>query len=131
MMSSAFVRSVAIRVTGACAALAISFLAASARAEVVAHKDGAVPAAAQAAGPLTLAVLDPSLAAASPTHGPASRAALEVLKEAGTSGYAAGPARPVFADSILVPPDFATTVSLVKQSGFTHLTGIVRSQVRQ
>lgn len=131
MTSSAFTRSVAIRVTGACAALAISFLAASARAEVVAQQNRAVPASGQGSVPLTLAVLDPALASAPPTHVLASHAALAVVKAAGTSGYAAGPSRPVFADSILVQPEFAPTVSLAKQSGFTHLTGIVRSQVRQ
>lgn len=131
MMSAAFARSVAIRGTGACAALAISFLAASARAEVVAPRHGSVPTAAHGSVEPTLAVLDPSLAATSTAHGTPSHAALAVLKTAGTSGYAAGPARPVFADSILVQPDSATTVSLAKQSGFSHLTGIVRSQVRQ
>ncbi|MFM7242679.1 MAG: hypothetical protein ACKO40_00700 [Planctomycetaceae bacterium] len=129
MKSSASFRSVAIRVTGVCAALAISFLAGSARAEALSqHLLASGP---QGAAGSSLSGLDsatPSMASAS---APVSAAARAVLQAPAYQGYAAAPAKTVFSESILVNPSFTMTLSLAKPAGQSQLTGVVRTKLLQ
>lgn len=131
MKMSGSIRSVAIRVTGVCAALGISFLAASARAEVLSQHlldAGSPPPASN--NSFVVAVLGGQAVPETPAQH-ASAAARAVLRTSAVQGYSAAPPKPVFSESILVQPEFPVTLSLVRQSAHSHLTGIVRTQPRQ
>jgi hypothetical protein len=131
MTWSASGRSVALRVTGVSAALGLSFLAGSARAEVLSQHllDARSPSAA-AGSSFVAAVLDVQTGPA-PTSAHASSAARAVLEAPAAQGYSAAPPKPVFSESILIQPEFPVTLSLVRQSAHSHLTGIVRTPLRQ
>lgn len=123
-------RSVSIRATGASTAIAMAFLGAPSTAEVLSHRLGDDVAATvpQQHAP-RLAVLDPGMVVEHRDHAPDRAAVAHALeKAAGTAGYSAGPARPVFSESILVHPEFATSAAIVKPSGVAHLTRVVRAQ---
>lgn len=129
MKSSPSVRSVAIRVTGVCAALAISFLAATARAEALSQH--LLMAGPQGAAGSSLAGLDAPAAATSSVGTPSSAVARAVLSAPTYQGYAAPPAKTVFSESILVNPSFTMTLSLAKPTGQSQLTGVVRTKLLQ
>jgi len=128
MSWSPSVRSIAIRVTGVCAAVGISCLAGAARGEPLSQHR-----LASSAPPTVtsfVAALDgPS--AVTPDSTQAVREARAVLQAPAIQGYAAAPRRPVFSESILVNPGFTMSLSLARSSGNTHLTGVVRPQSLQ
>lgn len=113
-------RSVAIRVTGVSAALAISFFAASTRAEVVSQRgNGGQPQ---------------GLTALTPAQGSSSAMPFVIGSAAGqaiTPGYHAGPPKPAFSGSILIQPAVPAAPLSVHKSGFQHLSGVVRSRSAQ
>jgi hypothetical protein len=122
-------RSVSIRATGASTAIAMAFLGAPSTAEVLSHRLGDDVAATVPQQAPRLAVLDPGMVVEHRDHAPDRAAVAHALKKAaGTAGYSAGPARPVFSESILVHPEFATSAAIVKPSGVAHLTRVVRAQ---
>ena len=122
-------RSVSIRATGASTAIAMAFLGAPSTAEVLSHRLGDDVAATVPQQAPRLAVLDPGMVVEHRDHAPDRAAVAHALKRAaGTTGYSAGPARPVFSESILVHPEFATSAAIVKPSGVAHLTRVVRAQ---
>lgn len=128
-MKSSPVRSVAIRVTGVCAALAMSFLAASVRAEALSQH--LLVAGPQGAAGSSLAGLDTPSASTASVGTPASAVARAVLHAPSYQGYAAAPTKTVFSESILVNPSFTMTLSLAKPAGQSQLTGVVRTKLLQ
>jgi hypothetical protein len=121
-------RSVSIRATGASTAIALAFLGAPSTAEVLSHRLGDDVAATVPQHAPRLLALDPGMVVEHRDHTPDRAAVAHALKAAGTAGYSAGPARPVFGESILVHPEFATSAAIVKPSGVAHLTRVVRAQ---
>jgi hypothetical protein len=121
-------RSVSIRATGASTAIAVAFLGAPTTAEMLSHRPGDDAAATAPQQAPRLAALDPGMVVEHRDHAPDLAAVAHALKAAGTAGYSAGPARPVFGESILVQPEFATSAAIVKPSGVAHLTRVVRAQ---
>lgn len=121
-------RAASIRATGASAAVAVAFLGSPASAEVLSHRlSGETAQAVPQHGP-RLAVLDPAMAVEHRDHAPDRSAVDHVLRKAGTAGYSAGPSRPVFGESILVHPEFATSAAIIKPSGVAHLPRFIRAQ---
>lgn len=113
-------RSVAIRITGVSAALAVSLLAASTRAEVVSQRDDGRHAQ--------------GLAALTPVQGSSSGTPLIIGSAAGqgiSPGYHVGPPKPAFSGSILVQPAVPASPLPVHKSGFKHLSGVARSRSAQ
>ncbi|MBM4013197.1 MAG: hypothetical protein FJ286_17870 [Planctomycetes bacterium] len=122
MTLPANVRSAAIRVTGVSAALAVSFLAASTRAEV------ASPWVTEQA----IGTADNLLALAPGLSAPGGTSFLRLSVTGPSSpGYHVGPPKPAFVGSILVQPAVPATPLSVHKSGFKHLTGVVRNQTQQ
>jgi len=121
-------RPVSIRATGATAAVAVALCGSPMRAEVLSPRVAGDHASAVPQHAPRLAVLDPGMVVDHRDHTPDRAAVAHVLKTAGTASYSAGPSRPVFGESILVQPEFATSAALVKPSGVAHLTRVARAQ---
>jgi hypothetical protein len=121
-------RSASIRATGASAAVAVAFLGSPTTAEVLSHSTSGAPAAAVPQHAPRLAVLDPAMTVEHRDHAPDRSAVDHVLRKTGPAGYSAGPSRPVFGESILVHPEFATSAAIVKPSGVAHLPRFIRAQ---
>jgi len=121
MTTPANLRSVAIRVTGVSAALAISFLAASTRAEVVTHR------ALNQSSAGSLSHLEPASSAGSRAE--VSLAISEALSSGGIDGYFAGPRHVAFSGSILTHAAAPASLLTDHKSDLAHLSGVVlRSQ---
>lgn len=118
MTTPANLRSVAIRVTGVTAALAVSFLAASARAEVVSHR---VLHETSPAGSLSRL----EVASDAGSRADVSVAINEALSSGGIQGSFAGPRNLAFSGSILTQAAVPTSLLPDHKSGLAHISGLV------